>query len=235
MHAILRRLGPCLFLAFGVCSLLLSCQDDDALLLPHLVLYGPEPAGGPPGTLIDAVGINFSANLSENIVTVNGEPAVVLAVSEPQLDSAVGILRRLTLRIPDNATFSEADLIIARSGYQTDTTRLIVSDQPLASITGITPTTGPPGTIVTLHGTNFNSNPDVYLVVYDDFVAKKLFIPTTENGQVVNTLIRSYADSLLIEIPSGFQTGKVCVSTETSGLPSGVRYELRSPMFTVTY
>ena len=169
------------------------------------------------------------------MVTVNGEPAVVLAVSEPQLDSAVGVLRRLTFRIPNDVAFSEADLVIARSGYQTDTTRLIVSDQPLASITDITPTTGPPGTIVTLHGTNFNPNPDAYLVIYDDFVTKKFFMPTTENGQLTNTLVRSYSDSLLIEIPDGFQAGEVRISTETSGLPLGARYELRSPMFTVTY
>ncbi len=230
-----RTLGQHLFLAFGLCSLLLGCQDEDTFPPPHITLYGPEPAGGSPGTLINAVGVNLSADLQENIVTVNGEPAVVLAVSEPQLDPAVGILRRLTFRIPNEATFSEADLVIARSGYQTDTTRLIVSDQPLASIADITPKTGPPGTIVTLHGTNFNPDPDAYLVIYDDFVTKKFFMPTTENGQVINTLVRSYSDSLLIEIPDGFQAGEVRISTESSGLPLGARYELRSPVFTVTY
>lgn len=231
---VLKTLGKHLFF-FGLCLLLLGCQDqdDDRFTLPHIVLYGPEPAGGSPGALINAVGINLSANLQENVVTVNGEPAVVLAVSEPQLDPVVGLLRRLTFRIPDDAVFSEAELVIARSGYQPDTTRLIVSDQPLASITNITPTTGSPGTIVTLHGTNFNPNPDACLVIYDDFVTKKFFAPTTENGQVINTLVHSYSDSLLIEIPNGFHAGEIRILTETSGLPSEARYELRSPIFTV--
>lgn len=101
-------------------------------------------------------------------------------------------------------------------------------------IEDINPKEGPPESIVVVYGTNFNTDRETYTIIYED-ATKGFFVPETETGQIRNTLVQAYPDSLLIQIPDGFQQGRIRITTKTSGQPTGIRYELRSPEFTVLY
>ena len=48
-----------------------------------------------------------------------------------------------------------------------------------------------------------------------------------------NTIRAAYPDSLQIEIPEGFQKGRIRIITSTRSRPEKVAYEVVTPVFTV--
>jgi len=201
----------------------LGCEDKwEPYKLEKVILYALDPPGGMPGSLVTVTGLGFSLMPDKNTVTIDALPVEVLSASDTAL----------TFRIPEQAPFSHAELVVASPGLRADTTLIIVSEKPLAQITGMIPEEGPPGTIVKMLGNNFNPDETSYLIIYEDSLTG-FFVPTIDDGKVLNTLISASPDSLLIQIPEGFSKGRIRIFNETLGQPLNIRYTLFSSEFKV--
>lgn len=209
-------LAPLSFLSIG-------CEENwEPYEQQQIILNSPEPPGGVPGTLVKISGSGFSPIAEENSVTINGLSVNTLYASKNDL----------VIKIPDDASFVETELIVSRSGFGSDTATIIVSENPLARITGISPEAGPPGTIVTIYGNDFNPDEESYVIFYEDSL-DGFFVPRTEDDQYISTLLFTSKDSLKIQIPEGFQKGSIRLNMETVGQPLQSRYTLRTAEFTV--
>ena len=198
-----------------------GCEESwEPYELDQVVIYASDPQGGMPGTVINVIGLGFDLVPEGNTVTINGLSTEVISASESNL----------IIRIPSTADFADAELIIASKGLKPDTSKLIITENPLAQVTDISPKTGSTRTIVTIYGNNFNPFEDAYFVYYEDPV-DGLFVPRTDDGIYLSTLLFASKDSLKIQIPYGFQGGRVRLNTETVGQPLNSRYNLRTPEF----
>ncbi|NJN25307.1 MAG: hypothetical protein HC819_04685 [Cyclobacteriaceae bacterium] len=161
--------------------------------------------------------------LEKNRIAVNGVVAEAISASDTSL----------SFFIPKLSTYSKAELIVSSPGLLADTILIIVSENPLAEITAMIPQEGPPGTIIKMIGKNFNPNEELYLILYEDAL-NGFFIPLTESGQYLSTLLTASSDSIIIEVPTGFRQGRIHIFTETNGQPN-TRYTLFSPKFKTIY
>ncbi len=115
---------------------------------PPVTISGFTPEAGPVGTTVVIEGSGFSALPSGNTVTFNGTVAVVTSAS----------VTTLVVTVPAGATTGEI-AVTAPDGSATSATPFTVTGPPVPILTGFTPTIGVPGTVVTIHGANFDPVP----------------------------------------------------------------------------
>jgi len=70
-----------IFLASAVYAAAISCKKSDQTPQPdppqHLTIKSISPSSGPAGTVVTITGTNFSANITDDIVSINGKTAIV--------------------------------------------------------------------------------------------------------------------------------------------------------------
>ena len=118
-----------------------------------------EPERGPPGTVVTIRGTGFSTNPRDNRVTMSGLLGGNRVTENSVLAAAVGQSTATELRvtIPPRATTSTLLVDVARVGRAQSTIPFTIQFPP--TLTGFEPTTGVPGTTVTLTGANFGDDP----------------------------------------------------------------------------
>ncbi|HYI76614.1 MAG TPA: IPT/TIG domain-containing protein [Chryseolinea sp.] len=77
--------APVVFMISICAFFIMSCSDDNESNTAPPEVTGISPMEGPKTTLVTISGTNFSATLSENIVTINEKAATVTAASATQL------------------------------------------------------------------------------------------------------------------------------------------------------
>jgi FtsP/CotA-like multicopper oxidase with cupredoxin domain len=151
---------------------------------------------GAPGAVNTITGSNFGAGQGASTVTFNGTAGTPTAWSASSI----------TVPVPAGATTGN---IVVKVGGQASN-GVAFSIYPDPSITGIAPSSGPVGTVVTVTGVNLKDPENLGLVQFNGITVT----PTT----LTNT-------SVQFAIPSGGTTGKVLIYS--SGVP------VTSAIFTV--
>jgi hypothetical protein len=147
------------------------------------------PNYGAPYATITLTGTNFGATQGVSTVTFNGVSAIESAWSN------TGI----TVNVPTLAT--TGNLVVTVSGQSSNGIPFTVEPKP--SITGISPTSGPPGTTVTISGQNL-LDAEGYGAVWFGGVSLPILNPSSTSIQVV--------------VPAGAATGTFLVHTNGNGI-----------------
>ena len=150
---------------------------------PAPTVTGFTPTSGPVGTSVTITGTNLTGASS---VKFNGRSATTYTV-----DSST----QITATVPSGATTGKISVTTA-GGTATSSSDFTVIPPP--SVTGFTPTSGPPGTSVTITGTGFTGVSDVAF-----------------NGTSVPSgdYTVDSATQITAKVPSGASTGKISVTT----------------------
>jgi hypothetical protein len=157
---------------------------------PTITSFTPTSAGAGVGAVVTVTGRNF----------VNVTGVTVSAVAAP---FTVVNANTLTFTVPAGATTGR--LIVSTAfGKVTSGTNFTVIPPP--TITAFTPTSGAPGTRVTISGTNLSTATSV-----------TLFINGTLTKYVVTTFVSRAATSVVINTPAGMTPGLYLVGVDTPG------------------
>lgn len=154
-------------------------------------ISGIKPARGGKGTRVAINGEGFSTNATDNQVSFNGIPAVVI--------SAAG--NQLIVEVPDKVVTGPVSLTI--NGQPTIGDVFTVIPSPV--LTTVAPVSGPAGTLITITGENFSNLVDEITITFNGKPA--VIASATEKKITVN-------------VPVGAGTGPVKVTVnnqETQG------------------
>ncbi|MDW8246268.1 MAG: IPT/TIG domain-containing protein [Sandaracinaceae bacterium] len=127
-----------------------SSQSVEVVAMP--VVTSMEPREGTPGTLVRLLGSGFGNDIRRIRATIGSTPLIVRGVSEGEVQ----------VEIPENASSGVISLMVGGVGPVNSPQAFEVL-KPL-SIDGFEPSSGPPGTVVTLRGSGFGSNPSQHRV-----------------------------------------------------------------------
>jgi len=152
---------------------------------------------GAPYSVVIINGTNFGATQGSSTITFNGTPTFQDHWTNTQI----------YLAIPPTAT--TGNLIVTVAGQASNPIEFFIA--PMPTVTGISPTSGPVGTVVTISGTN--------LIDYDNKAT------VTLNGKSV-PLLSQNTTALQVQVPAGAATGPFHVLVNDTGM--------NSPVFTVT-
>lgn len=145
------------------------------------------PSASPIGATVTIYGTGFSATPASNTVKFNGTTATVLTASTTIL----------TATVPSGATTGSISVTVG-ANTATSAASFTVGTSPAPTITTFSPAIGPPGTAVTITGTNYNTTPTKNKVTFSPTYA------------VVGT---ASATSLSVTVPIGAQSGPIGVAT----------------------
>ncbi len=156
------------------------------------------PSAGPAGTRVRISGTAF------------GPDARVLYG-----DRALAILGRdgateLTVAVPPDAR-QDAPFVIRSHGRDTRSGAYFEVRVPPA-LTSLSPTAGPPGTRVTIHGTSLSGREEIYL------------------GATPVPVLERRADALIAEIPAGAASAPLVVALDGARLPTPFAFEVLAPI-----
>ena len=170
-------------------------------------ISGLSQNSGAVGTSITITGTNFGASQGTSTVTFNGTPG------SPSSWSATSI----TVAVPSGAT--TGNVVVTVGGVASNGVNFTVGTTA-PSIIGLSPSSGPSGTPVTITGVNFGSSQGSSTVTF--------------NG--TNARVTSWsATSILVTVPNGATTGNVEVTV--GGITSnGLEFTVGSgtaPSFTL--
>jgi hypothetical protein len=157
-----------------------------AVTVPHISSVSANY--GAPFAIIALAGTNFGAIQGASTVTFNGVPATATAWSN------VGI----TVSVPYHAT--TGNLVVTVAGQSSNGVPFTV--EPITSITGINPASGPAGTLVTISGQNLLDTQGLGLVWFGG-ISLPILNPSNTSIQVV--------------VPAGAATGTFDVRTNGVG------------------
>lgn len=162
------------------------------------------PQSGPVGTVVTISGTGFSSTASQNSVTFNGVLASVASATANQI----------VVSVPAGATTGPIT-VSSPNGSATATINFIVTTsngQPI--VTGFSPTSGVPGTAVTIAGENFLPSIPNNLVAFNSTGA---FASSATTSQLT-TVVPASAGSGRISVRTPFGQG---VSTQDFYIPFG--------------
>ena len=149
------------------------------------------PVSGPPGTRVTLRGHHFSTRLTGNIVTLSGQPAVVLAATPDALD----------VTVPQGASSGSFVVRVDQAGAASTSAQRFEVSAPTA-VTELVPSRGAPGSKITIKGSGFSKVPKqnrVYL----------------NNAPLV---VESAGESEIIaKLPAKAASGKLLVDVEGAG------------------
>jgi hypothetical protein len=182
IQSILHFTGFCVLLVL----LLQSCAEvfDLPTPTPPPRITAISPDSGAAGATITITGVHFSAKAEENAVKINGKIALITSANTTQLIATV----------PAHAGTGKVEVVVKSKA--TEGPDFVFFETPL--ISALSPTSGTPGTIVTITGKYF------------DTTATKNTVQFGGKTGVVNL---PATDTLLtVEVPADAQTGEVTVT-----------------------
>ncbi len=162
-----------------------------------LQLSSISPNYGAPAALIQIAGTGFGATQGDSVVTVGGAPSHIVSWS----NTAIAI------QVPSRAT--TGNIVVTVGGVASNGEPFTFYTYP--AITGISPLSGPIGTLVTITGTSLLDGGNKATVTFNGIPAAVLSDTST---------------SIMVDVPSGATTGPIDV--RVNGIP------LSSGTFTVT-
>ncbi len=163
-------------------------------------ITGFTPAGGPSGTVVTITGTNLS---DATPVSFNGVAATITS------DTST----KITVKVPTGATTGDITVTVP-SGSVTSKTKFTYTGP---TITGFTPAGGPPGTVVTITGTNFGTALPGAGVNFNGIA-----------GAVLNTT----PTGITVKVPKGDTTGYITIGTVHGDTTSATEFTDAGPTIT---
>jgi YD repeat-containing protein len=148
------------------------------------------PNTGSAGTLIAVHGTGFSPTASENGVTFNGVPAVLVSATGTQI----------VTNVPSGAVSGPITINTPTGSATSGTVFTVLSAIRVPSINGFSPKIGNPGTTVTINGTNFDATPASNNVIFNRTFA----IIDSATGTGLET-----------QVPLGTTSGRITITTQS--------------------
>ncbi|QEE28001.1 hypothetical protein FTW19_08330 [Terriglobus albidus] len=148
------------------------------------------PSSGPVGTAVTITGTGFSATPSQNSVAFNGTSATVTSASATQL----------IVSVPTGATTGTVSLTAPGGSATSSGPFTVTSGTGAPTITSFTPTSGVPGTSITITGTGFDPTP------INDVVKISLSAASVSAAT---------ATSLTVSLPGSTASGHISVGTKS--------------------
>ncbi len=127
--------------AVAACLALLTAPSVKAQAAP--VIEHIEPTSGPPGTVVHIIGRRFGPGATAQL---NGKPLPVVS----------SLPNRIVVRVPGDASSGRIELISTRGASTRGPEFRVTPLPPAPVIDGFEPTSGPPGSEVTVRGKNFS-------------------------------------------------------------------------------
>ena len=157
---------------------------------------------GANGVAVTVSGRNFGATQGSSTLTFNGVPA-----TSSQYLTMTWSNTSITAPVPASAT--SGDVVVTAAGQASNGLGFTVEPSPV--ITGISPSSGPVGALVTITGTNLMDAGGQTAVTF---------------GSIFASLVSVSSTSIQVHVPSGATTGNIRVHANGTGY--------NSPIFTVT-
>jgi trimeric autotransporter adhesin len=154
-----------------------------AVSFPFSIQY-LSPSAGLVGTSVTIVGSLFGTTQGTSTVTFNGTEATSIANWGPN---------GITAKVPAGAT--TGDVVVTEKGAASNGVLFTVAAVP--NITSLSTTSGPPGTLVTITGTNFGQSQGTSAVLF--------------NGVVATPTIWTNGTTIEVPVPANASTGPVVV------------------------
>jgi YD repeat-containing protein len=114
-----------------------------------VAIAGFAPNTGPIGTIVTIAGTGFSTTPAQNTVTFGGTPAIVTSASATQLVTTV----------PAALAPNSYAVGVTTPGGSATGNAFVVTTGGAPTISGFTPATAAAGTVLTVNGTNFDTQP----------------------------------------------------------------------------
>jgi hypothetical protein len=157
------------------------------------------PSSGVVGAPVTITGTNFGVAQGGSTVTFNGTPASAVTWSA----------LRIVTQVPQGATTGNVEVTVG--GTASNGVSFTVLEVP--GITGLSPTSGPPGTAVTITGTNFGATQGSSTATFNGVAASPISWSNT---------------SIATSVPVGATTGSVVV-TVNGAASNGVNFTVLPP------
>lgn len=200
---------PVLFIFIWSCG-----NDPEVKPDPAPTITGISRTLSVPGKELIITGTNFSATPANNIVTFNGTPSSVTAATPTQL----------TTTVPFGAT--TGNIIVSVNGVSATGPIFIV--YVTGTVTDISPVCGPIGTVVTISGMGFETNPSNTSVLFR----------STGNLLVHAPVTSATSTQLTVTVPAGAETGNIYLAafgSETLEMQSSLSLFSITPFTLVTF
>ncbi|TXK47586.1 hypothetical protein FVR03_09345 [Pontibacter qinzhouensis] len=169
------------------------------------------------GDTLTIYGHHFSFIPSGNQVTIHGIPAIVVTASGNELKVVV----------PEGIPFAYVDLLVARRNYLAALRTISINEYPSPEITGVRPTSGSAGTVVTIYGKQLDKAIQAnQIIAFTDVMGEML-------PKIAYPLLVASADSIQLTIPSDAGSGPVYLPVKPNQSVENNFIFLRSPVFTV--
>jgi IPT/TIG domain/Glucodextranase, domain B len=170
----------------GRVSVMVNGQVSNSLryVVATLNISSISPSSGAPGTTVTITGSGFGATQTTSLVTFNGTAAVVSSWSDTQIVATV----------PNNATTGNV-LVIENNTPSNGVLFTVATPPPL--ISSISPTSGAPGSTITIAGSGFGATQGSSTVTF--------------NG--ISAAVVSWSDTqIVIIVPTGATSGNIVVT-----------------------
>lgn len=189
-------------LAIGVALTgLLSCGDDEDGTDPvRPTITSFEPVAGAVGESVTITGTNFSADLADNAVWINGLPTTVTAATETTI----------TATVPENALTGAITVQVKGVGVTSATDFVVI-----IKVESFAPTSGDPGTEVTITGKGFSATAGENIVRF---------------GAVKAEVTAATSTSITAIVPEAAYTGPVSVQVKDGIGISSTNFVRNSPI-----
>jgi hypothetical protein len=136
-----------------------ATQGPEFKFLYYPAIFTLDPLEGKPGAEVVLTGKYFAQEPDDNLVQFGGRTATVLST-----DSTT----QLTVSLPADAQSGEVTVTVNGLTGVGPFFTVLPTEQPVHSITGIEPTSGKPGTVVSITGVNFSPIAANNLVKFKD-------------------------------------------------------------------
>lgn len=156
---------------------------------PPCVVAGFTPRNGGVGTEVTIIGRGFSTTTAHNTVTISGQRAEIVSVSETEM----------VVRIPA-ARSGPIVVAVENAGESRTAHPFVVTAVP--AISGVSPMRGPPGTEIVIAGRNFGN---------------RLGLIEVRLGQRRMPIRRASATELRVVIPPNAASGRIRVTVRLQG------------------
>lgn len=184
-----------------------TSTNDFTVNTPLPTISSFTPSSGVLGSTVTIFGTNFSTTPANNSVSFNGTPATVTASTPTSI----------TTTVPTGA--SSGTITVAVGGQTATSSNSFVVTAPAPaglSLTNFTPAFGVVGSVVTISGTGFSTNPVNNTVKFNGITA---------------TVTASTATNITTSVPTGAVTGKITVTVGGQTVTSATNYTVNALAF----